>query len=118
MKYGFVVEGFHDEEKVKRVLPNAYVVVTKGTRFDNRVKMDVEQMFTVCDVSFLLSDPDEAGEQLANKLLDVFPQLHRVMLEEKECICYRNKKRKVGVEHCSDEYLMNVLSLHLPFEEE
>lgn len=57
----------------------------------------------------LLVDPDEAGEQLANMVHTVFPHLKQVFLNREECLCYRNQKLKVGVEHCSNEYLKSVL---------
>lgn len=113
MKYGFVVEGFHDEEKVLKVMPKAYVVVTKGTRFDNRVRMDVNQAFLTCDKVFLVTDPDEAGDLLATTLLNEFPNLERVMLDKSECLSYRKNRVKVGLEHCSNEYLSFVLSQYL-----
>lgn len=111
---GFVVEGFHDEEKVLKVVPTAHVVVTKGTRLDNRVRMDLNKALLVCDKVWLLTDPDEAGDLLARALRKEFPSLERVLLDKKECLSYRTNKVKVGVEHCSDEYLFNVLSCYLP----
>lgn len=113
MKYGFVVEGFNDETKLLKVLPNAQVVVTKGTRLNNRVKSDINDALATCDKVFLLTDPDEAGDLLSSMILEVFPFLERVLLNKKECLCYRNHKTKVGVEHCSDEYLSLVLKQHL-----
>lgn len=113
MKYGFVVEGFNDETKVLRVLPDAHCVVTKGTRMDNRVKMNLEKALKECDQVFLLADPDEAGDKLAQMVSTFFPQLERVVLDRDQCLCYRNRKLKVGVEHCDDDYLREVLSRYL-----
>lgn len=113
MKYGFVVEGFNDETKLLSVLPDAHCVVTKGTRLNGRVKMDVENALNQCDKLFLLLDPDEAGDKLAEMVLKHFPSLERVHLDREECLCYRNHKLKVGVEHCTDEYLKEVLSRYL-----
>ncbi|MFP3728086.1 hypothetical protein U8V72_23180 [Priestia filamentosa] len=110
---GFVVEGFHDETKVLKVVPHSHVVVTKGTRFDNRVRMDVEEALQKCSKVFLLTDPNEAGELLANTLLNEFPMLERVLLDKKECLSYRKNRVKVGVEHCSNEYLHQVLRNYL-----
>lgn len=110
---GFVVEGFNDEKKVKKVFPGAVCVVTKGTRMNGRVKMDVEQALKECDKLFLLTDPDEAGDTLATMVLRQFPFLQRVMLDREQCLCYRNHKLKVGVEHCETDYLKDVLSRYL-----
>lgn len=113
MKVGFVVEGFNDEYKVKEVIPNALCVVTKGTRMNGRVKMDMNEALNLCDEVFLLTDPDEAGETLAEMVLKLYPNLTRIKLDRKQCLCYRNHKVKVGVEHCENDYLKNVLEQHI-----
>lgn len=107
---GFVVEGFNDEKKLKQVLPGASYVVTNGTRMNNRVKMDLNKALAECDEVFLLTDPDEAGEQLAQMVLRQYPHLRRVLLERSKCLAYRPGKVKVGVEHCDTDYLKTVLS--------
>jgi ribonuclease M5 len=107
---GFVVEGFNDESKVLSVINNASCVVTKGTKIDNRVKKSVNELIDTCDKVFLLTEPDEAGNRLTTMLLKFYPFLVRIQLDREECLCYRNHKVKVGVEHCTDEYLLKVLS--------
>ncbi|MFF2532420.1 toprim domain-containing protein [Brevibacillus sp. NPDC058079] len=107
---GFVIEGFNDEKKVKEVMPNAHCVVTKGTRMNGRVKMDLKKALTTCEELFLLTDPDEAGDKLAEMVLRQYPSLQRVVLDRNACLCYRNQKVKVGVEHCETSYLKRVLS--------
>lgn len=110
---GFVVEGFNDEEKLLSLLNNAKCIVTKGTRVDNRVKNHVNKLLKTCDKVFLMPDPDEAGDTLHEMLLKQFPTLKRVELERDKCLCIRNHKLKVGVEHCTDEYLLSVLSKYV-----
>jgi ribonuclease M5 len=113
LKYGFVVEGFNDENKLLEVLPNAHVVVTKGTRLDNRVRIDINNALNKCNDVFLITDPDEAGNILANMLLNEFPVLKRIFLDADECKCYRNRRFKIGLEHCTHEYLYSVLKAYL-----
>lgn len=110
---GFVVEGFNDEAKVKEVFPNAVCVVTKGTRLNGRVKMDLEKALEECDEVFLLTDPDEAGDTLAEMILRFYPFLKRIQLEREQCLCYRNHRLKVGVEHCETDYLRHVFNEYL-----
>jgi ribonuclease M5 len=55
MKIGFVVEGFNDEAKVLSVVPNAVCSVTKGTRMNNRVRMDVENLLKFCGKVLLIN---------------------------------------------------------------
>lgn len=115
MKYGFIIEGVNDEDKLLTVLPDAICVVTKGTRIDNRIKSEVTNMLNLCDEVFLLLDPDEAGDRLEQMLLKCFPSMRRVKLDSKQCLCYRNHRVKVGVEHCSNSYLKEALTEYVNF---
>ena len=110
-KIGYVVEGFNDEKAVLEVAPHAFVVVTKGTRFNTRVKMDVRLALDLCDEVYVLTDPDEQGEHLARLLMDEFPSLKRLHVEYEQSLCMRNRKLKVGVEHCDPDYLKEVLGV-------
>jgi len=56
-------------------MPDALCVVTKGTRMNGRVKLDVENALAKCDKLFLLTDPDEAGDKLAEMVLGYYPIL-------------------------------------------
>lgn len=105
---GIVVEGFNDEYTLRKVLPHAHFVVTKGTRLNNRVRMDINSALKDCRHVYLMTDPDEAGEFLATMLLAEFPMLTRIHLDPEECKCYRNRRLKIGVEHASLYYLRMV----------
>lgn len=107
---GFVVEGLNDEKNLKQAMPSAYCVVTNGTRMNNRVKMDLRKALEECDVVYLLTDPDEAGDVLAQMVWRQCPSLERVSLDQSQCLSYRNDRLKVGVEHCEVDYLRSVLS--------
>jgi len=113
MKYGFIVEGFNDEFKLKAVLPHVHVVVTKGTRLNNRVRMDIRSALEKCDAVFLLTDPDDAGKIIAEKLQKEFPMLERIELDVKECKCVRNNRLKIGMEHADKHYLAGVLQKYV-----
>lgn len=106
--YGFIVEGFNDESKVFQVLPHSHIAVTKGTRFNNRVRMDINALLSTCTEVFVLTDPDDAGQVLAEMIQKEFPQLTRLSLDANECQCYRNNRLKIGVEHCDATYLATI----------
>lgn len=109
MKVGFVVEGFNDERAVLRLFPEARVAVTKGTRYNRRVRMDIENVIDTCDKVFILTDPDEPGDQLAAYVAQEFG-LPRITVNPEQAICYRNGKKKIGIEHCDEKYLLQVLT--------
>lgn len=108
-KYGFIVEGFNDELKMLQISKNSVYVVTKGTRMNNKIKMDIQKAMDNCDELLVLLDPDEAGEILFEMIHSIFPTLRRVILEREKCLCQRGRKLKVGVEHASIEYLESKL---------
>lgn len=111
--FGFIVEGFHDEDKLRQLLPQAHIVVTNGTRLNNRVRMDIEAALASCDKLFLLTDPDEAGDILAKMILNEYPKLQQIPLDAKMCKCFRNNRWKTGLEHCEIPYLESVLSMYI-----
>lgn len=109
MKVGFVVEGFNDERAVLRLFPEAKIAVTKGTRYNRRVRMDIENVIDTCDKVFILTDPDEPGDQLAAYVAQEFG-LPRITVNPEQAICCRNGKKKIGIEHCDETYLLQVLT--------
>jgi ribonuclease M5 len=109
MKVGYIVEGFNDEQKLKSINPEIRCAVTQGTRFTNRTRMDIQALINECDVVYILTDPDEAGDQLAQSIQQEFP-LARIYLDPDKAVCYRFNKKKIGVEHCDEEYLRSMLT--------
>ena len=112
-KYGFVVEGVHDQDKLAMVVPTAQFVVTEGTRFNNRISDAILDLICTCDRVYLLTDPDHAGDILAEMVNNEFPNLRRIRLAQSQCKCYRRGRIKIGVEHASTEYLTKVLSNYI-----
>lgn len=109
MIIGYIVEGFNDEAAVLRIRPDSKIAVTKGTRYNRRVKMDIEKVIEESDVTFILTDPDEPGKQLADFIHEEY-SLPRIAVDPEQAICYRNGRKKIGIEHCDPEYLDKVLT--------
>lgn len=109
MKVGYIVEGFNDEAAVLRIRPDAKIAVTKGTRYNRRARMDIEKVIKECDVIFILTDPDEPGRELAYFIQEQY-LLPRIIVDPEQAICYRNGRKKIGIEHCDSDYLDKVLT--------
>ena len=109
VKVGYIVEGFNDERAILRIFPEAVIAVTNGPRYTNRVKMDIQKTIDQCDVVFILTDPDDIGDNFAAYIQREFG-LPRIEIDPKKAMCYRNHKWKVGVEHCDPVYLQTVLT--------
>lgn len=112
-KTGIILEGVNDAKLIRRVFPNTHIVLTKGTRLNNRVRMDIIYALNNCRNVFLLTDPDEAGNLLANMVLTDFPTLRRLVLDYEMCKCHTNRGLKYGIEHAEPEYLLSALSNYL-----
>lgn len=118
--YGFIVEGTHDADKVERLFPNARCVVTNGTRFKNRTKMDIDDLIHSTSETFVLTDPDEAGDLLARRIMNHYSyfKLRRIALEPEHCTEQKMTPKgkpylKIGVENADDDYLMHTISMYL-----
>lgn len=116
MKYGFVVEGFNDEKRLREffakynMFTDAHFVVTKGTRLDGRTKLDMANLLENVDKVYVLTDPDEAGDVLYGKLNEMY-NLDKLQFKADKCRCYRRGRMKVGVEHAYDDHLLEVFSV-------
>ena len=71
-----VVEGTHDEIKVKAAYPNAECVITNGSEISNETIELIKELAKTHRI-IIFTDPDSPGE--------------------------RNNKKKVGIEHASIE---------------
>lgn len=116
-KFGFIVEGLNDERTILKVLPEAEFAVTNGTRYNNRVRMDIKSLMDSCHTVFILTDPDSEGDRITDYILKEF-DFERIHIDKKEAMCLRNNKWKTGVEHCDPEYLRSkiyesILKKHL-----
>lgn len=109
-KYGFIVEGTRDTEMVQSLFLNTYCISTGGTRFNNRCRINTDKALETCEEVFILTDPDEAGDILAEMIRKKYPNLRRILLDP--AYCTENKMswngkpyKKTGVENSSFGYL-------------
>lgn len=113
MKYpfGFIVEGTHDEWAIRSVLGNDFpIVILHGDGLSSHLQKLIAKANEDCEVLFIATDPDDAGNRIAEKIQALF-NLPRIDLDAEECSAYRGKKkRKIGLEHASDIYLKEVLT--------
>jgi 5S rRNA maturation endonuclease (ribonuclease M5) len=119
MKPVFIVEGHKDAYQVDGAVGNsAHVIVTEGTKVNNRLKSTIENYRDKGNPIYILSDPDSAGEHLTKMINFWYPDIPRIEADYEECkYCkdLRKKKYKAGIEYASYKYLRNLLS---PYVEE
>jgi len=102
-----VVEGKHDEQKIKSIYPEVECLVTNGSEISKETLSLIYQTSLVRDV-ILFMDPDHPGKQITQKILDTKGN-YKIAFIDKQLAISKNKK-KVGVEHASKEDIKKSLS--------
>ncbi|MDY0138440.1 MAG: toprim domain-containing protein [Candidatus Izemoplasmatales bacterium] len=64
-----VVEGFHDESRIKSVYPNVECIVTNGSEISEETLSLIYRASLINDVVLFL-DPDTPGKKITNKILE------------------------------------------------
>ena len=106
MKNIIVVEGYHDESKIKAVYPDLDVIVTNGSEISKETLNLIKSLSNDNEI-VIFTDPDYPGERIRKKILEVAPNAKQLFLRKKDCISNNNKK--VGIEHASKELIKEAL---------
>ena len=95
-----VVEGTHDEIKVKAAYPNAECVITNGSEISNETIELIKELAKMNRI-IIFTDPDSPGERIRSIITNEIPSASQAFLRKKDCIS--NNKKMVGIEHASIE---------------
>ena len=109
-----VVEGIHDEMKIKSVYPDANVVITNGSEI-SQITLDLIKKLSETNEIIIFTDPDSPGEDIRKRITEVVPNAKQAFLRKKDAIS-KNKK-KVGIEHATKEIIMDSLENVYTFTE-
>ncbi len=115
-KLGILVEGVNDAKAVFAALlpeefPHVMVAWNNGTQDGSKLRHLVNRVKEQCPVIYALTDPDAAGDILAEKMLHY--GIPRIYVDKEECMQVRLsgpfRLVKRGVEYASPEYLREVI---------
>lgn len=101
-----VVEGTHDEIKIKSIFPEANCIVTNGSEISNETIKLIKKMSETHSI-IIFTDPDSPGEKIRSKILNEVPNAKQAFLRKKDCIS--GNKKKVGIEHASKDSIIKSL---------
>lgn len=101
-----VVEGLHDEIKIKSVYPNAKCIITNGSCVSDETIKLVKEMSKTHNI-IVFTDPDSPGERIRSIITNAVPQAKHAFIRKKDAIS--SNKRKVGVEHATKEDIIKSL---------
>lgn len=119
MKSVFIVEGVNDADQIHKAFKNLSSVttlVTEGTKLSGRIRNEIESFLKKGINIYILSDPDEAGEQLAEMIRLRYPEIIRIEVDKTKCAYYTGKRLKAGIEYASYSYLKKILCPYLGLE--
>lgn len=103
-----VVEGLHDEQKIKSIYPDASVIVTGGSEISDETKSLIYQASIGRGVILML-DPDYPGRQITQKILEI-PHITNIKIAAlSRHLAYSKNKKKIGIEHATKEDIISCL---------
>jgi ribonuclease M5 len=111
----FIVEGNKDEDQITNAFTdmdcreNVECLVTEGTKVNNRIRAEIEDYQRRGFDIYILSDPDEAGENLAKMIQYWYPHIPRLEADKTQCAYFTGKKFKGGIEYASHTYLKSLI---------
>lgn len=106
---GIVVEGPYDEKVVSQAAPEVDILVLNGNGFRHN-KEKIERFIRRCELVFILTDPDDAGELIAEKIKRAYPETYRIYVDPKLASRKIYKKIHYGIEYCTVEYLKELIT--------
>ena len=112
-KYIIVVEGIHDEERIKKVYKDAFCITTNGSEISAST-LDMIKEYSLTYKILIFTDPDYPGERIRHKIKEVVPDAYELFLPKK--ICISKNKKKVGIEHAPLLDIKSVLDKYMSFD--
>ncbi len=103
-----VVEGYHDEQKIKSIYPDIDCIVTNGSAISKEIINLIYKTSLEREVVLFL-DPDYPGKKITNQILETKGNYKIAFIQKKDALSKNYKK--VGVEHASVEAIKKALDL-------
>ena len=108
-----VVEGYHDEQKIKSVFPGIDCIITNGSEISKETLNLIYELSFKKDVILFL-DPDFPGKKITKEILDTKGNFKLAYISKDKAMS--NNGKKVGVEHAQtkdiEEALENFVSIN------
>lgn len=104
-----VVEGRHDEQKLKSIFPGIECIVTNGSEISKET-LDLIYRTSLVKEVILFLDPDYPGKRITQKILDTKGRFKIAFINKQNAISANQKK--VGVEHASKNDIIQSLENH------
>ena len=107
----YVVEGIHDENKLKSIYKDIKTVSVNGSAINKDAINILKQLSKKYEIVLVL-DPDYPGTKIRNELERILGNVTHVFFD-KNCAISENGK-KIGIEHIDDEIIKKTLFFEIP----
>ena len=113
-----VVEGKHDEQKIKSIFPDIDCIITNGSEISSETLNLIYETSLKREVILFL-DPDFPGKKITNLILETKGKFSLAFIDKEKAIS-KNRK-KVGIEHANEadirESLTNLFTIKEPLNQ-
>ena len=112
MKVAIIVEGLKDASQIHKAFEgndDVVTLITEGTKMNRKIRQSIDFYINEQIPIYIMSDPDEAGDQLAHMIQSVFPMIPRLEVDDRQCAYFTGKKFKAGIEYASYAYLKEII---------
>lgn len=106
---GIIVEGPYDYKVVHEAAPEARIFILHGNGFNQRIRDSIKQLVKDCDLVFVMTDPDKAGDWVASRIARAFPSTYRIHVDPNLACKKIYKKYKYGIEYCNVHYISTLI---------
>lgn len=104
-----VVEGKDDTRRLQEVVV-ADTIETIGSAINEDILMQIEHAQETRGV-IVFTDPDFSGEKIRKKIIEVVPDAKHAFLARRDAAPAKRAYKSLGVEHASDEAILEALRL-------
>jgi ribonuclease M5 len=108
-----VVEGYHDEQKIKSVYPDIECIVTNGSEISRETLNLIYETSLLKEVILFL-DPDYPGKRITQKIMETQGKFKIAYIDKEKAL--NNSKTKVGIEHAKNKDIIEALERLLTIE--
>lgn len=101
-----VLEGYHDQQKLKSIYPEIECVITNGSEISEETLNLIYQLSLKHEVVLFL-DPDYPGKRITQKIIDTGGNYKLAYINKEKAINKNNTK--VGIEHANNKDIIEAL---------
>ncbi len=114
IKETIVVEGHHDELRIKKIYPDTFVIITNGSQISNETIELIKRASNKTGVILFL-DPDYPGRKIEKTITEHITNYKVAYIRREKA--FSHNRKKIGVEHATDNDIIEALKNVVTFKD-